>query len=143
MTVVASVAAVAAAARVFVFSRAFLGALRFSQVFFSFLWSHRAFSNFLGFPVRLGTLRGAFGYLRGPFVFFGVPLGSPGRALGPTFGRCGSLWHPLGVALGSLWVTSGVSLVALGSLGLPGTARGCPKMLKTRKHTFLCVFAHV
>ena len=139
----ASVAAVAAAARVFVFSKAFLGALGFSQVFFSFLWSHRASSKFLGFPVLLETLRGAFGYLRGPFVSFGVSLGSPWSALGPPFGRCGSLWHPLGVALGSLWGTSGVSLVALGSLGLPGAARGCPKMLKTRKHTFLRVFVHV
>jgi hypothetical protein len=143
VTAVASVAAVAAAARVFVFSRAFSGALGFSRVFLSFLWSYRAFSSFLGFPVLLGTLRGAFGYLRGPFVSFGFPLGSPWCALGPTFGRCGSLWHPLGVALGSLWGTSGVSLVALGSLGLPEAAGGYPKYLKTRKHTFLCVFAHV
>ena len=81
MTAVASVAAVAAAARIFVFSRAFLGALGFSQVFFSFLWPHRAFSKFLGFPVLLGTLRGAFGYLRGPFVSFGVPLGPFGVPL--------------------------------------------------------------
>ena len=143
MTAVASVAAVAAAARVFVFSRAFSGVLEFYRVFWSFLWSYRAFSSFLGFPVLLGTLRGAFGYLRGSFVSFGFPLGSPWCALGPTFGRCGSLWHPLGVAWGTLWGISGVSLVALGSLGLPGAARGCPKMLKTRKHTFLCVFAHV
>ena len=35
MTAVASVAAVAAAGRVFVFSRAFLGALGFSLIFFS------------------------------------------------------------------------------------------------------------
>ena len=109
-----------------VFSKAFLGALGFSQVFFSFLWSHRAFSKFLGFPVLLGTLRGAFGYLRGPFVSFGVPLGSPWCALGPPFGRCGSLWHPLGVALGSplgylwgLYGRFGVTWAAWGCLGVP------------------------
>ena len=61
MTAVASVAAVAAAARVFVFSLAFFGFLRFSLVFSSFLWSYRAFSSFLGFPVVLGTLRGRSG----------------------------------------------------------------------------------
>ena len=62
--IVASAAAVAAAARVFVFSKAFLGALGFSQILFNLLWSHRAFSNFLGFPVLLGILRvplGTFG----------------------------------------------------------------------------------
>ena len=146
MTVVASVAAVAAAARVFVFSRAFLGALGFSRVFFSFLWSHRAFSNFLGFPVLLGTLRGAFGYLWGPFVSFGVPLGAFGVPLECPRASFRALWVPLaslgdrlGVPLGYLWGLFG----RFGSLVLSGAARGCPKMLKIRKHMFLCVFAHV
>ena len=143
MTAVASVAAVAAAARVFVFSKAFLGALGFSRVFFSFLWSHRAFSIFLGFPVLLGTLRRAFGYLRGLFVSFGVPLGPFGvplvcprasfRALEVSVAFLGGR---LGVPLGYLWGL-------FGRFGVTGAARGCPKMLKTRKHMFLCVFAHV
>ena len=110
MTAVASVAAVAAVARVFVFSRTFLGPLGFSEVFFSFLWSYRAFSSFLGFPVLLGTLRGAFGYLRGPFVSFGVPLGPFGVPLVCPRASFRALWVPLaslggrlGVPLGYLW----------------------------------------
>ena len=104
MTVVASVAAVAAAARVFVFSRAFLGVLGFSQVFFNFLWSHRAFSKFLGFPAFLGTLRGAFGYLRGPFVSFGVPLGPFGDPLVCPRASFLALWVPLASLGGRLGV---------------------------------------
>ena len=116
------------------------GFLKISLVFFDPNGLFLSFSDFLFFWGPFGVPLGTFGV---PFVSFGVSLGSPWSALGPPFGRCGSLWHPLGVALGSLWGTSGVSLVALGSLGLPGAARGCPKMLKTRKHTFLRVFANV
>ena len=106
-------------------------------------WLSRAVSDFLFFWGPFGVPLGTFGV---PLCLSGslwVPLGSPWSALGPSFGRCGSLWHPLGVALGSLWGTSGVSLVALGSLGLPEAAGGYPKCLKTKNHTFLCVFAHV
>ena len=119
MTAVASVAAVAAAARVFVFSRAFLRVLGFSQVFFGLIELSRISCSF-------GDLSGCLWVapLRLP-ESLRVPLGSPWCALGPPFGRCGSLWHPLGVALGWLWGTSGVSLVALGSLGLPGGVHRC------------------
>ena len=141
MTVVASVAAVAAAARVFVFSRAFLGALGFSQVFFSFLWSHWAFSNFLGFPVLLGTLRGAFGYLRGPFVFFGVPLGSPGRALGPASFR--TLWVPVASLGGRLGVPLGYLWGFFGRFGVTWAARGCLGVPKDAENQKTHVFAHV
>ena len=146
MTAVASVAAMAAAARVFVFSQLSIvlwGFLEFSLVFFGLIGLSRAFSDFLFFWGPFGVPLGTFGVPLCLSESLWVPLGSPWCALGPPFGRCGSLWHPLGVALGSLWGTSGVSLLALGSLGLPGAARGCPKMLKIRKHTFLHIFAHV
>jgi len=149
VTAVASVAAVAAAARVFVFSRAFSGSLGFSRGFLSFLWSSRAFSSFLGFPVLLGNLRGPFGYLRGPFVSFGVPLGvfglpleCPRASSGPFGIPEGSPWGPFGVPLGSLW-----SL--WGHLDCPGVPKDAEKQ-KTcvfvcfcacvQKHEFLCVF---
>ena len=135
MTVVASVAAVAAAARVFVFSKAFLGALGFSQVFFSFLWSHRAFSKFLGFPVLLETLRGAFGYLRGPFVSFGVPLECPRASFRALWVPLASLGGRLGVPLGYLWGL-------FGRFGVTWAARGCPGVPKDaenqKTHVFVC-----
>ena len=142
MTAVASVAAVAAAARVFVFSKAFLGALGFSQVFFSFLWSHRAFSKFLGFPVLLGTLRGAFGYLRGPFVSFGVPLGPFGVPLGCPRASFRALWVPLASLGGRLGVPLGYLWGLFGRFGVTWAARGCPGVPKDaenqKTHVFAC-----
>ena len=125
MTAVASVAAVAAAARVFVFSRAFSGALGFSRVFLSFLWSYRAFSSFLGFPVLLGTLRGAFGYLRGPFVSFGIPLGPFGVSLVCPRASFRALWVPLASLGGRLGVPLGHLWGLFGRFGVTWAARGC------------------
>ena len=155
MTAVASVAAVAAAARVFVFSRAFSGSLGFSRVFLSFLWSSRAFSSCLGFPVLLGNLRGPFGYLRGPFVSFGVPLGPFGVPLGCPRASFRALWLPLSSLRGPLGVPLGYLWGLFGRFGVTWAARGCPGVPKdaekqktrvfvcfcpcVKKHMFLCV----
>ena len=151
----ASVAAVAAVARVFVFSRAFSGGLGFSRVFLSFLWSYRAFSSFLGFPVLLGTLRGAFGYLRGPFVSFGIPLGPFGVSLVCPRASFRALWVPLASLGGRLGVPLGHLWGLFGRFGVTWAARGCPGVPKdaenqkthvfvcfcpcVKKHVFLCV----
>jgi hypothetical protein len=155
VTAVASVAAVAAGARVFVFSQAFSGVLGFSRIFLSFLWSYWAFSSFLGFPVLLGTLRGAFGYRRGPFVSFGVPLGPFGVPLVCARAFFRALWVPLASFWGRLGVPLGYLWGVFGRFGVTWAARGCPGVPKdaenqkthvfvcfcpcVKKHVFLCV----
>ena len=142
MTAVASVAAVAATARVFVFSRAFSGSLGFSRVFLSFLWSSRAFLSCLGFPVLLGKLRGPFGYLRGPFVSFGAPLGSFGVPLGCPRASFRALWAPLAFLGGPLGVPLGYLWGLFGRFGVTWAARGCPGVPKDaekqKTHVFVC-----
>jgi len=120
------------------------------QVGAQIMWQLERRSSEEGYPScggAGGRPSGSFGVLRSPggslWGPLGVPSGLLSGAVGPVGISLASLWGRLGVGLGSLWDTSGVPLVALGSLGLPEAARGCPKMLKTRKHTFLCVFAHV
>ena len=56
-----------------------------------------------------------------------------------TLAPLGRLWLPMVPPLESLWGHFGVPLGALGQLGSPGAAVGRPKMLKSRKHMFLCV----
>jgi hypothetical protein len=122
VTAVASVAALAAAARfscLFELSWVLWGFLEFSSMFFGLI------SSFLGFPVLLGTLGGAFGYLRGPFVSFGIPLGPFGVPLVCPRASSRALWVPLASLGGRLGVPLGYLWGLFGRFGVTWAARGC------------------
>ena len=161
MTAVASVAAVAAAARVFVSSRAFSDFLGFFFRCGGLVWrawqirkhlllsvcvfwrhQHTVFDRcerqrspasllWADFGISLATLESFWG-LRGAQR---LPVDVLWVALAPL----GRLWLPMGPPLESLWGHFWVPPGALGQLGSPGAAMGAQRSRKAENMCF-CVF---